>query len=62
MIGEFCTREEVIRVKCAWCGETINSDPVWRDEELYCSDECADMGPFEEEEEKWEEEEEKEYR
>ncbi len=45
-------------MKCASCQEKIKGDPVWRDDEPYCSDECADMGPIEEEERDWEEEEE----
>jgi len=47
-------------MKCASCGVRIKSGAVWRDEQPYCSDECADMGPIEgeEKEEEWEEEEE----
>ena len=48
-------------MKCASCGEKIKGDPVWKDDEPYCSEECADMGPFEEEEEDEEEEEEKQH-
>ena len=49
-------------MKCASCGKKIKGKPVWRDDQPYCSDECADRGPIEEEEkeEEWEEEEEKE--
>jgi endogenous inhibitor of DNA gyrase (YacG/DUF329 family) len=43
--------EEVRNMKCASCGEIIKGDPVWRDEKPYCSEECADIGPFDEEEE-----------
>jgi hypothetical protein len=43
---------------CASCGDKIKGDPVWMDDEVYCSEECADMGPVEEEEPEEEEEEE----
>jgi len=42
---------EVRNLKCASCGEEIKGDPVWKDEKPYCSEECADIGPFDEEEE-----------
>jgi hypothetical protein len=48
-------------MKCASCGDAIKSDPLWVDDLPYCCEECADMGPFEEdeqEEERVEEEEE----
>ena len=47
-------------MKCASCGDKIKGDPVWMDDEAYCSEECADMGPVEEEEPEEEEEEEEE--
>jgi hypothetical protein len=47
-------------MKCASCGEKIKGKPEWRDDKPYCSDECADMGPTEEEEKEWKEEEEEE--
>jgi len=43
-------------MNCASCGEKIKGDPVWRDEKPYCSEECADIGPFDEEEGEEEEE------
>lgn len=45
-------------MECASCGEKVKGDPVWKVNHPYCSDECAKMGPFEEEEGDWEEEEE----
>ncbi len=39
-------------MKCASCGDTIKGDPLWVDDLPYCCEECADMGPFEEEEER----------
>jgi hypothetical protein len=47
-------------MKCASCGDKIKGDPVWMDDEAYCSEECADMGPVEEEEPEEEEKEEEE--
>jgi hypothetical protein len=46
-------------MKCASCGEKILGDPVWLNDKPYCCEECADVGPFEEEEEEeeWEKEE-----
>ena len=34
-------------MKCASCGERIEGTPVWMDDEAYCSAECADIGPME---------------
>jgi hypothetical protein len=48
-------------MRCAWCGEKIEEDPVWKDDKPYCSQECADMGSTEEEEEEEEEEKDEEY-
>ena len=51
-------------MRCAYCGEKIEDEPVWREDEPYCSEECADLATAEEEEEEeledeeWEEEEE----
>jgi len=48
-------------MRCAYCGEKIEDEPVWRENEPYCSEECADLATTEEEEEEeWEEEEEEE--
>jgi hypothetical protein len=51
--------EEVSKVKCASCGEVILGTPVWVDDHPYCCEECADVGPLEEEieQEEWEREE-----
>jgi hypothetical protein len=38
-------------MKCASCGDVIKGEPMWVDDLPYCCEECADMGPFEEEEE-----------
>jgi hypothetical protein len=43
-------------MKCASCGEKIKGEPVWRDNEPYCCEECADIGPFDYEEEEEERE------
>jgi endogenous inhibitor of DNA gyrase (YacG/DUF329 family) len=48
---------EVKKMRCAYCGEKIEDEPVWREDEPYCSKECADLATTEEE---WEEEEEEE--
>jgi hypothetical protein len=47
-------------MKCASCGNLIKGDPLWVDDLPYCCEECADMGPFEEDEPGEEEEEEEE--
>ena len=44
-------------MRCVYCGEKIEDEPVWREDEPYCSKECADLATTEEE---WEEEEEEE--
>jgi hypothetical protein len=44
---------------CASCGEEIKKGAIWKDDQPYCCEGCADAGPAEEEEE-WEEEEEEE--
>jgi len=46
-------------MKCASCGDEIKGGAVWRDDQPYCSEECADVGPGEEEEEEEDEEEDK---
>ena len=43
-------------MRCASCGEEITGDPVWRDHDPYCCEECADVGPFDEDMEECEEE------
>ena len=48
--------EEVSKMRCAWCKEMIDGDPVKKDDKAYCSQECADMDSEEEEEEEEEEE------
>jgi hypothetical protein len=58
VLNKFSSPEEVRRMQCASCGEKIKGKPVWKDDKPYCSDECADMGPIEGEEEDLEEEEE----
>ncbi|MGB8657303.1 MAG: hypothetical protein WCE90_05905 [Candidatus Zixiibacteriota bacterium] len=45
---------------CASCGDKIKGEPIWKDDEPYCSEECANMGPLDEDEELEEEEEEEE--
>jgi len=47
-------------MRCAWCGEKIEDEPVWRKNKPYCSDECAEMDTDENEEEEKQEEEEEE--
>ena len=42
---------------CASCGEEIKGGAVWREDQPYCCEACADAGSTEEEEEEWEEEE-----
>lgn len=46
-------------MRCASCGEQILGDPVWVDNMPYCCEQCADVGPLDEdaEEEEWEKEE-----
>ena len=43
-------------MRCAWCKEMIDGDPVHRSDKAYCSQECADMDSEEQEEEEEEEE------
>jgi hypothetical protein len=43
-------------MKCASCGDVIKGDPLWVDDLPYCCEECADMGPFEEDQEEEDEE------
>jgi hypothetical protein len=45
-------------MQCVSCGKKIKGEPVWVDSEPYCSQECADMGPDENEEIEGEEEDE----
>ncbi len=33
-------------MRCASCGEIIEGAPIWRDDEAYCSEECAEIGPL----------------
>jgi NAD-dependent SIR2 family protein deacetylase len=40
---------EVRNMKCSSCGENIKGEPVWKDDEPYCSEECAEAGSFDEE-------------
>jgi hypothetical protein len=47
----------VRKMNCASCGDKIKGEPIWLDDEPYCSQECADLGPVEEDEEYEEEEE-----
>jgi Fe-S-cluster-containing dehydrogenase component len=47
-------------MKCTWCGERIEDEPVWKKNKPYCSEECVEMELSEEEEKKEEEEEEEE--
>jgi predicted nucleic acid-binding Zn ribbon protein len=47
-------------MNCASCGDKIKGEPIWKDDEAYCSEECADMGPLDEDLEEEEEEEEEE--
>ncbi len=47
-------------MNCASCGDKIKGEPIWVEDEPYCSEECADMGPLDEDEEFDEEEEEEE--
>lgn len=42
-------------MKCASCGTRIKGDPVWVDDEPYCSEECAGMEPSDDEEIEYEE-------
>jgi len=44
-------------MNCASCGDKIKGEPIWLEDEPYCSQECADLGPVEEDEEYEEEEE-----
>jgi len=50
--------KEVRNMRCASCGIKIEDDPVWRGDDIYCSEECADIGTMEQEEEYEEKEEE----
>jgi hypothetical protein len=43
-------------MKCASCGEEIMGDLVWRDDDPYCCEECADIGPLDDEQEEFKEE------
>lgn len=53
-------------MRCAYCGEKIEGTPIWRGDEAYCSEECADLETVEDEcedeehEEDYEEEEDEE--
>lgn len=31
-------------MRCVSCGEKIEGDPVWKGDEAYCSQECAEIG------------------
>jgi hypothetical protein len=37
-------------MRCTWCGEKIEDDPVWKKDKPYCSEECAEMDTDEDEE------------
>jgi len=43
-------------MRCAYCREKIDDEPVWRNNQPYCSEECAKLALSEEEEEFEEEE------
>jgi len=43
-------------MRCAGCGQTIKGEPLWVDNQVYCSEECAEEFTYDEEEEEWEEE------
>ena len=37
-------------MKCAWCREVIEGEPVWSNDKAYCSDECSNIDSTEAEE------------
>jgi len=43
-------------MRCAGCGQTIEGEPFWVDNEAYCSEQCAEEFALDEEGEEWEEE------
>ncbi len=43
-------------MRCTWCGEKIEDDPVWKKDKPYCSEECEEMDTDEGEDEEKEEE------
>ncbi len=46
-------------MRCAYCGEKIDGEPIWKNNQPYCSEECYELASSEEEEsEEMEEEEE----
>ncbi len=47
-------------MKCASCGDKIKGEPIWIDDDPFCSEECADIGPMDDDDEFEEEEEEEE--
>jgi hypothetical protein len=48
-------------MRCASCGEKIEGTPIWREDEAYCSEDCADLETIEDEYEDEEEEHEGDY-
>ena len=45
-------------MRCTSCGEKIECDPIWKEDEACCSEECAEMGLLEDDDEDEEEDEE----
>ena len=37
-------------MRCYFCGEKIEDEPVWKKDKSYCSEECAEMDVDEDEE------------
>jgi hypothetical protein len=37
-------------MRCNFCGEKIEDEPIWKKDKAYCSEECAEMDLVEDEE------------